>query len=87
MLIDTAKVIANPEGARTTPSVVAFNKKGEKIVGEKAKRGMVTNPDTVSSIKRLMGTVNSNWRNRLFRKGDAIGFINWKTTKKKNKFT
>ena len=53
---DTAKVIANPEGARTTPSVVAFNKKGEKIVGEKAKRGMVTNPDTVSSIKRLMGT-------------------------------
>ena len=51
-----AKVIANPEGSRTTPSVVAFNKKGERIVGEKAKRGMITNPDTVSSIKRLMGT-------------------------------
>ena len=51
-----AKVIANPEGSRTTPSVVAFNKKGEKIVGEKAKRGMITNPDTISSIKRLMGT-------------------------------
>lgn len=51
-----AKVIANPEGSRTTPSVVAFNKKGERIVGEKAKRGMITNPDTVASIKRLMGT-------------------------------
>ncbi len=51
-----AKVIANPEGSRTTPSVVAFNKKGEKVVGEKAKRGMITNPDTISSIKRLMGT-------------------------------
>ena len=51
-----AKVIANPEGSRTTPSVVAFNKQGEKVVGEKAKRGMITNPDTISSIKRLMGT-------------------------------
>ena len=50
-----AKVIANPEGARTTPSVVAF-KNGEIIVGEAAKRQAVTNPDTVSSIKRHMGS-------------------------------
>ena len=50
-----AKVIANPEGGRTTPSVVAF-KNGEIIVGDAAKRQMVTNPDTVYSIKRLMGT-------------------------------
>ena len=51
----TAKVIPNPEGGRTTPSVVAF-KKGEKIVGESAKRQALTNPNTVSSIKRKMGT-------------------------------
>jgi molecular chaperone DnaK len=50
-----AKVIANPEGGRTTPSVVAF-KNGEIIVGDAAKRQMVTNPDTIYSIKRLMGT-------------------------------
>ena len=50
-----AKVIANPEGGRTTPSVVAF-KNGETIVGDAAKRQMVTNPDTIYSIKRLMGT-------------------------------
>ena len=50
-----AKVITNPEGMRTTPSVVAF-KKGEIIVGQKAKNQMVTNKDTVSSIKRKMGT-------------------------------
>ena len=49
------KVIANPEGGRTTPSVVAF-KNGEIIVGDAAKRQMVTNPDTVYSVKRLMGT-------------------------------
>ncbi|MBO5530688.1 MAG: molecular chaperone DnaK [Bacilli bacterium] len=49
------KVIANPEGGRTTPSVVAF-KNGETIVGDAAKRQMVTNPDTIYSIKRLMGT-------------------------------
>ena len=51
----SAKVIPNPEGSRTTPSVVAF-KKGEKIVGEAAKRQAITNPNTVSSIKRKMGT-------------------------------
>ena len=50
-----AKVITNPEGMRTTPSVVAF-KKGEIIVGGKAKNQMVTNKDTISSIKRKMGT-------------------------------
>ena len=49
------KVIANPEGGRTTPSVVSFKKK-EKIVGDAAKRQAITNPDTVSSIKRLMGS-------------------------------
>ena len=50
-----AKVIANPEGNRTTPSVVAF-KNGEIIVGTPAKNQMITNPDTISSIKRLIGT-------------------------------
>jgi len=50
-----AKVIANPEGERTTPSVVAF-KNGEIIVGGAAKRQMITNKDTVYSVKRLMGT-------------------------------
>ena len=49
------KIIPNPEGGRTTPSVVAF-KKGERIVGEAAKRQALTNPNTCSSIKRLMGT-------------------------------
>ena len=50
-------VIANTEGARTTPSVVAFTKTGERIVGEPAKRQAVTNADkTIASIKRHMGT-------------------------------
>ena len=50
-------VIPNPEGARTTPSVVAFSKTGERMVGQVAKRQSVTNPDrTVISIKREMGT-------------------------------
>ena len=50
-------VITNAEGARTTPSVVAFSKDGERMVGEVAKRQAVTNPDrTISSIKRDMGT-------------------------------
>ncbi len=50
-------VIANAEGARTTPSVVAFGKTGERMVGQVAKRQAITNPDrTVSSIKRQMGT-------------------------------
>ena len=53
-------VIANAEGARTTPSVVAFAKNGEVLVGEVAKRQAVTNPDrTIRSVKRHMGT---NWK-------------------------
>ncbi len=48
-------VIPNPEGGRTTPSVVAF-KKGERIVGDAAKRQAITNKNTISSIKRLMGS-------------------------------
>ena len=52
-------VIANAEGARTTPSIVAFTKNGERIVGEPAKRQAVTNADnTIASIKRDMGTDN-----------------------------
>jgi molecular chaperone DnaK len=50
-------VIANPEGARTTPSVVGFSKQGERLIGQVAKRQAITNPEgTVSSIKREMGT-------------------------------
>ena len=52
-----AAVIANAEGNRTTPSVVAFSKEGERMVGQVAKRQAVTNPDrTVISIKREMGS-------------------------------
>lgn len=52
-------VIPNSEGARTTPSVVAFSKTGEVFVGEVAKRQAITNPDrTIRSVKRHMGT---NW--------------------------
>jgi len=50
------KVIPNPEGHNTTPSVVAFKSSGEEIVGDAAKRQAVINPDTVLSIKRQMGT-------------------------------
>ncbi len=50
-------VIPNPEGARTTPSVIAFSKSGERLVGQVAKRQSITNPDrTVASIKRHMGS-------------------------------
>src|SRR5574344_2031754 len=52
----TVKVIPNPEGTMTTPSVVAFKANGEVIVGNAAKRQAITNPDTVSSIKRYMGS-------------------------------
>jgi len=49
-------VIANAEGSRTTPSIVAFTKGGERLVGQAAKRQAVTNPtNTISSIKRFMG--------------------------------
>lgn len=50
------KVIPNPEGTNTTPSVVAFKASGEEIVGNAAKRQAITNPDTVSSAKRKMGS-------------------------------
>ena len=53
----TPQVIPNPEGGRTTPSVVAF-KNGERIVGDAAKRQAITNPNTISSIKRLIGTAD-----------------------------
>ncbi|MCF0229186.1 MAG: Hsp70 family protein, partial [Parasporobacterium sp.] len=60
-------VIENAEGARTTPSVVAFTKNGERLVGEPAKRQAVTNADnTISSIKREMG---SNYRVNIEGKG------------------
>ena len=50
-----AKVITNPEGNRTTPSVVSF-KNGERIVGDAAKRQVVTNPNSAVSVKRYIGT-------------------------------
>ena len=51
-----AKVLENAEGARTTPSVVAFNESNEKLVGQAAKRQAVTNPEnTLFAVKRLIG--------------------------------
>ena len=62
-------VITNADGARTTPSVVGFQKNGERIVGQAAKRQAITNPDkTISSIKRHMGsdyTVDIDGKNTL----------------------
>lgn len=52
----TVKVIPSPEGTNTCPSVVSFKKDGEEVVGNAAKRMLLTNPDTVHSIKRHMGT-------------------------------
>ena len=53
---DKPKVIENSEGARTTPSIVAFTKDGERLVGQPAKRQAVTNPEnTVFAVKRLIG--------------------------------
>ena len=53
----TVKVIPNPEGSRTTPSIVGFSKTGEKLVGQLAKRQAILNPDkTIASIKRHMGS-------------------------------
>ena len=53
----TSTIIPNSEGNRTTPSIVAFSKSGERLVGESAKRQAITNPDrTISSVKRHMGT-------------------------------
>lgn len=63
MEADRATVIANKEGGRTTPSVVAFTKDGKRLVGELARRQAAVNPDrTISSIKREMGT---NWRRNI----------------------
>ena len=60
-------VIANAEGARTTPSIVAFAKNGEVLVGEVAKRQAVTNVDrTIRSVKRHMGT---DWKQIARRQG------------------
>ena len=51
-----AKVIPNPEGGRTTPSIVAINESGERLVGQIAKRQAITNPEnTVFAVKRLIG--------------------------------
>ncbi len=57
MMGDDAEIIPNAEGNRVTPSVVAFSKEGERLVGQVAKRQAITNPDrTIESIKRKMGT-------------------------------
>ena len=66
-------VIPNSEGARTTPSVVAFSKNGEVLVGEVAKRQAITNPDrTIRSVKRHMGTdwTHRHRRQEVHRPGD-----------------
>lgn len=87
-------VIANSEGNRTTPSVVAFKDNGEELVGENAKRQAVTNKNTISSIKRKMGTnekVEVNGKNYtpqeisakilMKLKADAESFLGEKVTK------
>lgn len=57
MMGDDSEIIPNAEGSRLTPSVVAFSKEGERLIGEVAKRQAITNPDrTIASIKRHMGT-------------------------------
>ena len=64
-------VITNTEGVRTTPSVVAFTKTGERLVGEPAKRQAVTNADhTISSIKRHMGTDYKVTIDEIYSSGD-----------------
>ncbi|MBO4623037.1 MAG: Hsp70 family protein, partial [Bacilli bacterium] len=76
------KVITNAEGGRTTPSVVAF-KDGEIQVGDIAKRQTITNPNTVSSIKRKMGTsetVNINGKNYTPQEISAMILQNLKAT-------
>ena len=60
------KVITNPEGGRTTPSIVAFSKEGERMVGQPAKIKAVTNPtNTIYSIKRFMGREFSEVSNEI----------------------
>jgi len=71
--MQAAKVIENAEGARTTPSVVAFTDKGERLVGLPAKRQAVTNPqNTVYATKRLIGRQFSD---PLVRKESEASFI------------
>ena len=61
-------VLENSEGARTTPSVVAFTKSGERVVGQAAKRQAVTNPtNTIFSVKRFMGRKFDEVQNELHR--------------------
>ena len=77
------KVIANEEGARTTPSIVAFSKSGERLVGQVAKRQAITNPEnTIFSIKRFMGRryneVNDEMKMVPFKvtqQGDHVGVL------------
>ncbi len=73
-------VIPNAEGSRTTPSVVAFSKGGEVLVGEVAKRQAITNPDrTIRSVKRHMGT---SWKIDIDRKGYTAQEISARTLQK-----
>jgi molecular chaperone DnaK len=77
------KVIANEEGARTTPSIVAFSKSGERLVGQVAKRQAITNPEnTIFSIKRFMGRrydeVNEEMKMvpyKVSQQGDHVGVV------------
>ena len=76
-------VIPNAEGNRTTPSVVAFSKNGERLVGQIAKRQAVTNPDhTVISIKRDMGTDK-----KVKIEGDELNVKRRKTTNSTSRVT
>ena len=77
------KVIPNEEGARTTPSIVAFSKSGERLVGQVAKRQAITNPEnTIFSIKRFMGRryneVNDEMKMvpfKVIQQGDHVGVL------------
>ena len=71
-------IIPNAQGGRTTPSVVAFTKTGERLVGESAKRQAVTNPDrTISSIKRDMGTPYCIAMEAIFSPGPTTWISKW----------
>ena len=73
------KVIENAEGIRTTPSIVAFTEKGEKLVGQPAKRQAVTNPkNTVSAVKRLIGRPFSDPKTKELAKKVSYSIINAK---------
>src|SRR5437868_13870552 len=75
----TAKVIPNQEGANTTPSVVAFTKDGQRLVGTIAKRQAITNPEnTVASVKRFVGKKYSEL------KTDELKLVPYKVIQSKN---